>query len=99
MIIDLDKMTPEMEDVLVERLLGKFVKKLRERSTVMLPKGEIVQNANICILDRGMIGQPTKDEIKVGWNEFNKASNSDEKIIALADVLRGHEAVILGRDK
>ncbi|TIH12739.1 hypothetical protein D0S45_17365 [Marinifilum sp. JC120] len=99
MKIDLDRMTPEMEDVLVERLLGKFVKKLRERSKVLIPNGEIFQNADLCILDRGMIGQPTRDEIKVGWDEFNEASNSDEKIIALADVLRGHEAVILGRDK
>ncbi|GEM_PF-5563397 len=99
MLIDTNNMTPEQVNVLVNQLLGPIVAALRGSSKVQLTKGAIVQNADICILDRGMIGQPTRQEIKDGWDEFDKASNADEKIAALADVTRGHGAVILGRNE
>ena len=99
MIIDLDRMTPEQERLLAERLLGRMVGKLRERSEIIVPGDGKAVKIKSRIIDTGLIGKQTHDELASAWAELDVATTAATRIAALTKIVTAQNAILVGREE
>ena len=97
MKIDLNKMTPEMEALLAERLLGRMIGKLRERSEIIIPGESKSVKVQSRIIDTGLIGKQTHDELDAAWSELDAATTAATRIAALTKIVTAQQAILVGR--
>ncbi|WP_321402731.1 hypothetical protein [Maridesulfovibrio sp.] len=96
MSFDINNLTAEQEDLLAEKLLGRLVKKMRNRDTVIIPGDKKSTNANLRIVDSGMISNETRTALAEAMAATNEATTIAELREAVVDYQAAVNKVLLG---